>query len=124
MLIGSVILQKRRPPQFFSNLRETLRIMVKSFKSANLRANNSSSDHATLEAIEQLLTLHGFETGDLIHQYYIERSREQQKMTDHPYGQLTVRCNFTEQNLEVRSFCLIFMYDLIILVNILFQFID
>lgn len=77
--------------------------MVKSFKSANLRANNSSSDHDTLEAIEQLLKLHGFETGDLIHQYYIERNREQNEMTDNPYGLLTVRCRFKDQNLEVRT---------------------
>lgn len=75
--------------------------MVNSFKSANLNSNKASTTHVTLETIEQLLQLHGYETGDLIHQYYIERNREQNKMTDNPYGLLTVRCSFKEHNLQV-----------------------
>lgn len=85
--------------------------MVKCFKTANVNSNNSSSDRATLEAIEQLLKLHGYETGDLIHQYYIERIKEQNQMTDSPYGLLTVRCNFKENNnLEVHMLFLYFFF--------------
>jgi len=94
-------LDKRRPPQFFSNLRETMRIMVKSFKSASMQSEKNTSDRATLEAIEQLLQLHGYETCDLIHQYYIERKREQDQMADMPYGMLTVRCCLKDNSIEI-----------------------
>lgn len=42
--------------------------MVKSFK--NTQTGAMTSDRATLDNIEQLLQLHGYETCDLIHQYY------------------------------------------------------
>lgn len=75
--------------------------MVKSFKTANMHSSKNSSDKETLEAIEQLLQLHGYETGDLIHQYYIERNKEQKQMDGSPFGLLTVRGCFKDNNLEV-----------------------
>lgn len=69
-----------------------------------MQSGKTTSDRETLEAIEQLLQLHGYETDDLIHQYYIERYREQSEMTDSPYGMLTVRCCLKEGSIEVKLY--------------------
>ncbi|XP_055321737.1 protein unc-13 homolog 4B isoform X2 [Sitodiplosis mosellana] len=89
-------LDKRRPPQFFSNLRESLRIMVKSFKCGDTAS--TCVERETLAETEKLLQLHSYETSDLIHQYYYERYKEQQAMEDATFGQLTVRCGFSDDN--------------------------
>lgn len=82
------------------NLRESLRIMVKSFKCGDVAS--SCVERETLAETEKLLQLHSYETSDLIHQYYMERYKEQQAMEDAPLGQLTVRCGFSSDNcLEV-----------------------
>lgn len=92
--------QKRRPPQFFANLRETLRIMVKSFKTGA----SCNTEAETLNNIDEMLKVHSYETNDLIHQYYVERHKHQATMTDAPYGQLTVKCCFKDEiMLEVRT---------------------
>lgn len=94
--------QKRRPPQFFTNLRECLRIMVKCFKCGDVE--RSCVERETLAETERLLQLHGYETCDLIHRYYVQRYREQTKMNDTPYGQLTIRAHFTADDyLEVNT---------------------
>lgn len=75
--------------------------MVKSFKGAH---NKLSSDKEILENIERLLQLHGYETSDLIHQYYLERVEEQKASTDtSSRGQLTVKCKFRDNSLEVKK---------------------
>lgn len=73
--------------------------MVKSFKCGNSSA--SCSEKETLENIENLLQLHGYETNDLIHQYYIERYQYQTKMNATPFGQLTIRSSLKDDKLEV-----------------------
>lgn len=93
-VVQLILLQKRRPPQFFSNLKESLRIMIKNFKCGN--TTESCSERETLESIERTLRLHSYETSDLIHQYYIEQHQQQLKMNNTPYGQLTIRCKFTD----------------------------
>lgn len=75
--------------------------MVKSFKCGQNDTCKVSSDKETLENIERLLELHGYETSDLIHQYYLERLKEQDELNESSYGQLTVRCCFRENVLEV-----------------------
>lgn len=72
--------------------------MIQSFKGTK---KCEASDRAVLNNIEQLLELHGFETADLIHQYYLDRLKEQQVIRETPYGQLTVRCCFKNLVLEV-----------------------
>ncbi|XP_031620349.1 protein unc-13 homolog 4B isoform X3 [Contarinia nasturtii] len=89
-------LDKRRPPQFFMNLRESLRIMVKSFKCGEMVSD--CRERETLTEIENLLQLHSYETSDLIHQYYIQRYKDQQAMDSAPLGQLTVRYGFSDDN--------------------------
>lgn len=95
-------LEKRRPPSFYSNLRNTLQIMVENFKSQQDNDRPiQSSDKETLEEIDKLLELHGYETNDLILQYYKERYAMQNKMSGAPYGILTVQCYFNGRTLEV-----------------------
>lgn len=75
--------------------------MVKSFKGTQCNKDKVSSDKETLEEIFNLLELHAYETSDLIHQYYIERAKQQDHKTDTQFGQLTVRCWFEDNNLLV-----------------------
>lgn len=94
-------LEKRRPPSFYSNLRSTLQIMVENFKCQNSERPIQSSDKETLEAIDKLLELHGYETADLIHQYYKERYAMQKAMEGAPFGLLTVQCFFQKNIVEI-----------------------
>ncbi|CAH1712257.1 unnamed protein product [Chironomus riparius] len=92
--------EKRRPPAFYSNLRSTLQVMVENFKCQNDQ-QIQSTDKETLEKIDKLLEIHGFETSDLIHQYYKDRYTIQQNMSDTPFGILTVQCFFQGKTLEI-----------------------
>lgn len=71
--------------------------MVKCFKCGEVA--RTCVERETLAETERLLQLHSYETCDLIHQYYVERHREQTKMNDSPYGQLTIRGHFTADDL-------------------------
>lgn len=74
--------------------------MVKCFKCGE--TNRTCVEREILAETEKLLKLHSYETSDLIHQYYIDRLKEQNAMNDTPYGQLTIRGHFTDDNfLEV-----------------------
>ncbi|XP_061378434.1 protein unc-13 homolog 4B isoform X2 [Danaus plexippus] len=90
-------LEKRRPPAFFHNLHECLKIMVRSFRQDNKETFTSE----TLKRVEYLLKLHGMETRELIHQYHLERWQEQQSITDPKMGLLTIRAQFVEDNLKI-----------------------
>lgn len=97
-------LEKRRPPVFFQNLKEALRIMIKSFKMGG--DGEDKDDKAALQLIQETLNLHSLETADLVHQYYVEQLREQDKMEKTPYGQLTVHARINAENvleLEILS---------------------
>lgn len=96
-----ISLEKRRPPSFYANLRSTLQVMVENFKCQDPNRPIQSSDKDTLESIDKLLELHGYETSDLIHQYYKERYTMQQKLKDMPYGILTIQCYFQGAKLEL-----------------------
>ncbi|VVC94085.1 unnamed protein product [Leptidea sinapis] len=90
-------LEKRRPPAFFSNLHECLKIMVRSFRQDNKEIYTSD----TLKRVEYLLKLHGMETRELIHQYHLERWQEQQAVSEPKMGMLTVRAQFIDNNLKI-----------------------
>lgn len=62
---------------------------------------NSSNNHEVLNKIEKVLSLHGMETWQLIHQYHIERLNEQQAMTIPSFGMLTVRMQFVHDLLRI-----------------------
>ncbi|XP_037945402.1 protein unc-13 homolog 4B isoform X2 [Teleopsis dalmanni] len=90
-------LDKRRPPAFFQNLKHTLQVMVKCFKMENFE----TSDVEVLIEIEKLLNLHGFETAELIHQYYLERMEYQKEIKNSKFGQLAIKAYFTENSLKL-----------------------
>lgn len=76
--------------------------MVENFKCHHEHdEKKESSDREVLLHIEQLLELHGFETADLIHQYYKDRLKDQIQMSDTPFGVLTVQCYFKHNVLEI-----------------------
>lgn len=70
--------------------------MIRNFK---CRSTDECPEKETLKHVEGLLELHSFETPDLIHQYYIERLKQQEAMSDSPYGILSIRAEFTDDNL-------------------------
>ena len=88
------IFQKRRPPQFFLNLHETLKILVGFFKQGD--DSNEASTPAILKQMEHLLELHGMETWELIHRYHVERAEEIRGLETASLGLLTVRMQFVE----------------------------
>lgn len=100
MIYMVISAQKRRPPSFFANLRDTLALMVRSFKNTG-SSDVQGSDRETLESIDRLLELHGYETSDLVNQYYLDQYRVQREMSTAPFGQLTVRCWFSGNTLEI-----------------------
>ncbi|KRT83051.1 hypothetical protein AMK59_3268, partial [Oryctes borbonicus] len=65
-------LEKRRPPSFFANLLETLKLMKSSFRL------NNNCECEQLKNTERLLHLNGLETPDLIHQVHIDLWKENQ----------------------------------------------
>lgn len=48
-----------------------------------------------------MLSLHGMETTDLIHQVHLERLEEQKAMINPTYGMLTVRLQFVHDTLRI-----------------------
>lgn len=67
-----------------------------------LEYTSGAGELAECESIvgfERLLRLHSRETNYLIHQYYIERYKQQMKMNGTPFGQLTIRAHFTDNHL-------------------------
>ncbi|XP_018323999.1 protein unc-13 homolog 4B isoform X2 [Agrilus planipennis] len=82
-------IDKRRPPSFFANLRNTLQLMVKCFKQSE-----GDSECDQLKKVEYLLFINGLETSELIHQVHLDRWREQQNIKQGPFGELTVRAKF------------------------------
>jgi BAI1-associated protein 3 len=55
-----------------------------------------------LEKIEKVLKLYGLETTELIHQYYVDRLKEQNSMDNEPYGLLTVKAYFFNDLLNLQ----------------------
>nr|XP_026489849.1 protein unc-13 homolog 4B isoform X5 [Vanessa tameamea] len=94
---AAILDAKRRPPSFFSNLHECLKIMIRSFR----QDNKDIYESETLKRVEYLLKIHGMETRELIHQYHLERWQEQQAVTEPKMGLLTVRAQFIEDNLKI-----------------------
>ncbi|PNF14104.1 unc-13-like protein 4B [Cryptotermes secundus] len=92
-------LERKRPPTFFLNLHETLKILVGFFKQGDEK--NDTNNPAILEQMEHLLQLYGMETWELIHQYHLERREEQMAMEAATHGLLTVRMQFVEDLLRI-----------------------
>lgn len=97
----TVLLQKRRPPSFFSNLHVTVQILKEFFKKGDDCCSGVKSDDTCLKKIENLLELHGLETWELIHQFNLERLREQNELENSDLGMLTIRAQFLETVLKI-----------------------
>lgn len=98
--VFSLDFQQRRLPLFFGNLRESLNTMMNIIEYEKMENFDGTK---TLENMDHLLHTYSFETSDVIHEYYLNRHYQQQSIESTDYGQLTVRCAFTdENNLEVR----------------------
>lgn len=75
--------------------------MVASFKIPGSVVTSDTTDIEVLKRVNQLLSMHGLETAELIHCYYKERLIEQELMETTPLGSLTVQAYFRENTLEV-----------------------
>lgn len=74
--------------------------MVASFKIPG-SVTSDTTDIEVLKRVNQLLSMHGLETAELISCYYKERLIEQETMEEAPLGTLTVQAYFKENSLEV-----------------------
>ncbi|CAH0392053.1 unnamed protein product [Bemisia tabaci] len=92
-------LEKRRPPSFFSSLNETLDILVKFFKQGDFE---STSNQEILANLQEILRLYGMETPQLIHEYYLERLSEIQRIEDVNCGELAIKAQFVNVILSLR----------------------
>lgn len=81
-------------PQFYTNIYQCLQIIVKSFKCNS--STCSLIESKPIAEFERILQLHCRETDYLIHQYCVERYKQQLNMNGTPFGQLTIRANFTD----------------------------
>ncbi|XP_051863663.1 protein unc-13 homolog 4B isoform X6 [Drosophila albomicans] len=90
-------LDKRRPPAFFQNLRETLRTMISCFK-----IDNAVTDVKILLEIETRLDLYALETSELIHQYYLDRLKYQKEESTAIFGQLAISAQFTDSEVTLK----------------------
>lgn len=88
--------QKRRSPSFFSNLYLTLQILKNFF-----RKTDDSNSNPKLKSIEHNLRLHGLETFELIHQFHLERLKEQEELEGADLGIVTIRAQFIDNLLKV-----------------------
>lgn len=95
-------MQKRRPSSYFSNLHETLNILigffkidVKCSKEDNLKLNEKISK------VQHILTIYGMETWKLIHFYHLERLDEQNKIEKSEDGQLTIILQIDDEKLHI-----------------------
>jgi hypothetical protein len=69
-----MLLQKRRPPSFFDNLRKALGILEGFFMRGECDETDAGGESAALlTATKARLRLHGLETMDLIHAYHLGR---------------------------------------------------
>ncbi|XP_046385161.1 protein unc-13 homolog 4B isoform X2 [Ischnura elegans] len=123
--------EKRRPPSFFANLHETLRMLLSFFRreeqccqmqqqqqqeEEEVHVNGEDGceekkrggrreSKRKIDRMESLLSLHGMETCELIQQYHLERLGEQLSIEGSgqasPFGLLTVRLQFVEDVLRI-----------------------
>ncbi|VVC40707.1 Hypothetical protein CINCED_3A013301 [Cinara cedri] len=90
-------LEKKRPPSYFRNLRDSFYMLFGFLRKDNETENKSEM----IEKLESLLHLHTLDTVDLIHEYYLERLRGQMEMEQANEGMLTVKLIFINDVLKV-----------------------
>ncbi|KAK7866889.1 hypothetical protein R5R35_006049 [Gryllus longicercus] len=93
-------LEQRRPPSYFTNLQETLKILVGFFRQGE--EHSSACNTEALHEIEDLLSLHSMETWQLIHRFHLERLAEQKAMETACWGLITIKAQFVEDLLRIQ----------------------
>ncbi|XP_025408650.1 protein unc-13 homolog 4B isoform X2 [Sipha flava] len=88
-------LEKKKPPSYFRNLRDSFHILL-----GFLQKDNGYKSE-TIQKLEALLLLHTLDTVDLIHEYYLERHRKQNELQEANEGVLTVKLVFINDVLKV-----------------------
>ncbi|XP_025200200.1 protein unc-13 homolog 4B-like isoform X2 [Melanaphis sacchari] len=90
------ILEKKKPPTYFRNLRDSFHILF-----GFLRKDNTEYKSETIQKLEALLHLHTLDTENLIHEYYLERLQKQKEIQEANEGVLTVKLIFINNVLKV-----------------------
>lgn len=110
------IFQKQCSQHFFKNLNDSLQCMTDCFRTEN-------NQITCIKETEQILQINSCETRDLIHLYYLGRLKEQHETNGTPFGQLTIRCGFIDDYLEVNRIFL-FLVNLSLILAFLFYFVS
>ncbi|XP_050297020.1 protein unc-13 homolog 4B isoform X2 [Anthonomus grandis grandis] len=89
-------IENRRPPSFFANLKKTLKTMVGAYS-----APSDCDNCDALMRTEKILTIHGLETADLIHEVNLELADKYDELRESPYGEISFRCKFQGDSLII-----------------------
>ena len=91
------MLQRRKPPQYFTTLLETLKVLINFFYGDKLPQDE------TLLKMKSLLQLYASDSTELISRYLWERHNEQVsiKPGDYQLGSITIRCQLLREHLRI-----------------------
>ena len=91
------IFQRRKPPQYFTTLLETLKVLINFFYGDKLPQDE------TLLKMKSLLQLYASDSTELISRYLWERHKEQVsiKPGDYQLGSITIRCQLLREHLRI-----------------------
>ena len=88
--------QEKRTPTFYVNLRQTLQMLISFFD-----LGKDDQDYKIIAKIENLLTLYGSNTSELIYSYYMDRLQQQNEQKDDFFGVLTVNAYLRSEKLHI-----------------------
>ena len=93
----SILFQRRKPPQYFTTLLETLKVLINFFYGDKLPQDE------TLLKMKSLLQLYASDSTELISRYLWERHKEQVsiKQGDYQLGSITIRCQLLREHLRI-----------------------
>ena len=89
--------QRKKPPQYFTTLLETLKVLI------NFFYDDKPPQDETLLKMKSLLQLYASDSTELISRYLWERHNEQVsiKPGDYQLGSITIRCQLLREHLRI-----------------------
>ena len=89
--------QRRKPPQYFTTLLETLKVLI------NFFYGDKVPQDETLLKMKSVLQLYASDSTELISRYLWERHRDQVsiKPGDYNLGSITIRCQLLREHLRI-----------------------
>ena len=89
--------QRRKPPQYFTTLLETLKVLI------NFFYGDKVPQDETLLQMKSVLQLYASDSTELISRYLWERHRDQVsiKPGDYNLGSITIRCQLLREHLRI-----------------------